>query len=423
MKTEFNFTKEGLNALPNPEQGKRVVYRDAKTTGLQIRVTSTGIKTFCIFRRIKGGHPERITLGRYPEMTIEQARRNAANINAEIENGENPAEKKRGHKAEMTLGEAFERYMKEYAAPHGVKRIDDIRAMWERCLGDLPDLPAKKHGKKRTKHPKGVNWQNRKLEKIKTTDVRSLHSAIATTHPTMSNRVVELLSTIFNRAIEWGFKGDNPTKGVKAFSEIKRDRFMQPEEIPRFLKALADDTNEAFKAFVLLSLLTGARRENVLGMRWDQVSFERAVWTVPDNVSKNKEPITIPLASDAIEIFKERRKETGSSPFIFPAKSKTGYMTPPKKRWEALRERAGLGDLRIHDLRRTMGSWQAITGASLAIIGKSLGHKSVDATMIYARLHIDPVRDSMERATAAMMSHAGLKDSAEVVSIKKKTEK
>ena len=99
------------------------------------------------------------------------------------------------------------------------------------------------------------------------------------------------MSTIYNRAIEWGYRGINPTHGVRAFREKKRNRFMQPEEFPRFMETLAADDNEAFKAFVLLSLLTGARRENVLGMRWDQVSFSRKVWTIPEDDSRNKEPI------------------------------------------------------------------------------------------------------------------------------------
>lgn len=418
MSNRLLFTKTAILALPTPPQGQRATHYDEKVQKLAVRITAAGSRTFYVVKRTDTGMAW-LKLGLFPDMTVENARKAAEKVLGQFAQGSNPAEEKRTEKAAMTLGEAFDRYMREYASPRGVKRTDDMRALWERCLGDLPDLPAKKHGRKRTKHPAGVNWQNRKIEKIQTSDVRSLHSAIGATHSTMSNRVVELLSTVFNRAIEWGHKGVNPTKGVKAFGETKRDRFMQPEEFPRFLEALAADTNEAFKAFVLLSLLTGARRENVLGMRWDQVSFDRRVWRIPDNTSKNGEPILIPLSKEAIEILEARQKETGDSPFVFPAESASGYMTPPKKRWATLMERAGLSDLHIHDLRRTMGSWMAIGGASLLVIGKLLGHKSVDATMIYSRLHIDPVRDSMERATAAMLSAGGLKQPADVVAIKK----
>jgi integrase len=85
-------------------------------------------------------------------------------------------------------------------------------------------------------------------------------------------------------------------------------------------------------------------------------------------------------------------------------------MTPPAKgRWQALLKRAGMADFRIHDLRRSLGSWQAISGASLAVIGKSLGHKDIASTMIYARLHMDPVRASVNTATTAMLQAAGVK--------------
>lgn len=412
MSNRLNFTKTAVLGLAIPPKGQRATYYDESVQKLAVRITAAGTRTFYVVKRAESGMVW-LKLGVFPEMSVENARKAAEKALGQFAQGSNPAEAKRAEKSAMTLGEAFKRYLLEYAGPRGIKRIDDMRAMWERCLGDLPDLPAKKHGKKRTKHPAGVNWQNRRLEKIETTDVRALHSAIGATHSTMSNRVVELLGTIYNRAIEWGYKGDNPTKGVKAFSETKRDRFMQPEEFPKFLEALAADTNDAFKAFVLLSLLTGARRENVLGMRWDQVSFERAIWRVPDDTSKNGEPILIPLSAEAVEILNTRKNEVGDSQYVFPAESATGYMTPPKRRWSVLMERAGLSDLRIHDLRRTMGSWQAITGSSLAIIGKSLGHKSADATMIYARLHIDPVRASMERATAAMFEAGGLKRKVE----------
>ena len=92
MNKSFNFTKEALQALPTPATGQRAVYFDAKTTGLQMRVTSSGTKTFSVYRRTKGGQPERVTLGRFPAMTVEQARKLAARVNLEIEEGSNPAQ-------------------------------------------------------------------------------------------------------------------------------------------------------------------------------------------------------------------------------------------------------------------------------------------------------------------------------------------
>lgn len=102
-----------------------------------------------------------------------------------------------------------------------------------------------------------------------------------------------------------------------------------------------------------------------------------------------------------------------------PVQAKTGHLVEPKKAWARILIRAGIENLRIHDLRRSLGSWQAKTGASLSIIGESLNHKSVNTTQIYARLDIDPVRDSMNKATGAMLEAGGMKkESAQIIPFK-----
>ncbi len=112
----------------------------------------------------------------------------------------------------------------------------------------------------------------------------------------------------------------------------------------------------------------------------------------------------MPLAPQALSFLKERYKNKNCN-WVFPSpSSKSGHIEEPKKAWKNLLERAEIEDLRIHDLRRTLGSWQAATGANSFIIGKSLGHKTQHATAIYARLNMDPVRESVNRATDAMFA-------------------
>jgi integrase len=154
----------------------------------------------------------------------------------------------------------------------------------------------------------------------------------------------------------------------------------------------------------MLALLTGARKMNVAAMRWEDINLSRQEWRIPD--TKNDEPHTVPLVPEAITLIK-RRKKKQSTDFVFPSDSVSGHIVSPKKAWREIMLQAGVTDLRIHDLRRTLGSWQAVQGASLPIIGKSLGHKTATATQIYARLNLDPVRASMERATTAMLLAAG----------------
>jgi len=175
--------------------------------------------------------------------------------------------------------------------------------------------------------------------------------------------------------------------------------------LPRFFEALGRERSTDFRDFVLLALLTGARSENVRGMRWRDIDFTLEMWSIPGEYSKNGHPLEIPLTAMALDVLRDRRATApNGATYVFAAKSVSGYMTVPRKRWVNLIADAGLSDLRMHDLRRSLGSWQAMTGASLAIVGASLGHKSIQATQIYARLQVDPVRESMERAQASMMS-------------------
>ena len=153
-------------------------------------------------------------------------------------------------------------------------------------------------------------------------------------------------------------------------------------------------------------------------MSWPQINFNRALWSIPEDQVKAGEALTIELLPEALEILK-RRKQTATSEWVFPGTGATGHLVEPKKCWRRVLEAARLpvaglataaglsaqagGPLRLHDLRRTLGSWQAIGGSSLPIIGKSLGHADgSSATAIYARLNNAPVRKSMQKAVRAM---------------------
>ncbi|MDO9311897.1 MAG: site-specific integrase [Nitrosomonas sp.] len=395
MENKINFTKTIIDALSKPESGKRDTYHDIKTLGLQLRVTTSGIKTFSVYRRIKGGNPERVTLGRYPDMTIEQARKSAAEINQHIISGKNPADRLREAKREMTLSDLFQEYMERRAAFN--KRPDKPKATYRLYLSD---------------------WNNRKLSTIRHEEVDRLHKKIGRSNGQVTaNIVLKLLHVMFNKAInEWRiWKGENPAHGIAKFPEQSRDRFLQSDELPRFFQSVAEEENETIRDYVLISLLTGARRSNVLAMRWKDINFDRAEWRIEE--TKNGTPQTITLSPEVIEILHNRKPSDGAV-FVFPGSGKSLHLEEPKKGWKRILERAGIEDLRLHDLRRTLGSWQAKTGASLAIIGKSLNHKNQNTTAIYARLDLDPVRDSVNKATSAMLQAAGLKQSADTVPLK-----
>ena len=151
----------------------------------------------------------------------------------------------------------------------------------------------------------------------------------------------------------------------------------------------------------MLALYTGARKGNILAMRWDEVDTQRAAWRIP--VAKNGDPLVLPLEPLELAIL-ARRRGAIKGPWVFPgrADSETGHLVDGRKPWERIRDRAGLVDFHVHDLRRTHGSLMADTGASLPIIGRALGHKDSDSTAIYARLDLGPVREAKRAALAAL---------------------
>lgn len=441
MASRLDFSKGRIESLPLPETGQRSTYLDEKVPGLQLRITSNGIKTFSVFRRPKGGKPERVTVGRFPIVTVEQARRKAAQINLAIESGANPAQVKRANRQEMDFAELFQEFLDRHAKPRKRTWRED-KAKYDRYLA-------------KTLGPK-------KVSAIARTDIASVHSSITRAgHATTANRVLALVSSVYGWARSAGLNETNPSLGIRKNPERSRDRFLQASEIPRFFVALSAEPNQTIRDYFLLSLLTGARRSNVLAMKWAEIDFDRAEWRIPR--TKNDDPQTVPLTTEAVGVL-TGRAEKKTSAYVFPGFGDKGHLVEPKMGWKrifdrdemrqliAMIEAAGgsfkrdeaecvaraverargvakklkldvsavrMADLRIHDLRRTLGSWQARTGASLSIIGKSLNHKSVQTTAIYSRLDTDPVRASVERATSAILAAAGIKQEVEVAQLKR----
>lgn len=452
--THIPFSKERLLALPLPEAGKRATYHDTKIQGLQLRVSPTGIKTFSVYRRMKGGQPERVTLGRFPAMTVEQARKQATAINAEIEAGANPAAVRRAIREEPTFAEMLADMLAN-------KRKRDGSPITERTKKDYLDT-ARLHM---------VAIANSKLSHVTRSDVKSIHAKVSKKSARQADKAVAIVSSVFNYAADHEhFTGTNPAGRIKKNAVVTRDRFAQAVELPHLFAAIAESS---LADFFLLSLLTGARRSNVQAMAWRDLDLDARIWRI--GMTKNGTPQNVTLSPEAVAALVARKRTTGTSPFVFPGEGKTGHLVEPKKAWAAILLRASLRrlldhleelgkltaeerqradkqiteapaaaskryraiadaleidpalydltDLRIHDLRRTLGSWQAKTGASMAIIGKSLNHKTHQATAIYARLDLDPVRQSVETATQAMLEAAGIKQPADVLELPKRRTK
>jgi integrase len=140
-------------------------------------------------------------------------------------------------------------------------------------------------------------------------------------------------------------------------------------------------------------------------MRWEQIDFDLAIWTIP--LTKSGDSQTLPLPTFVLELLIARQEDRVSE-WVFPGKGKTGHLVEPKMGWYNLLKAAEIEGLRIHDLRRTLGSYMAMGNQSLHMIGKVLGHRSPTATQIYSRLAHDPIRQAMEKAQNDMLAAAGL---------------
>jgi integrase len=396
----LKFSKTTLQALALPEQGKRLTIYDTETPKLALRATAAGTKTFYVVKRA-GASMAWVKLGTFPEMTVEQARKAAALALGEFASGANPAAARRAFKAEPTLSEFFT----EYGTRHGEKK----RA-WAADVQRFRDYLQKPMGGKK------LSEIDRAMIAKVLHDAEKAGKSVATVR-----NIRALASGVFGKAVEWGFLDYNPAQGVKvAGKKVSRDRFLQADELPRFFAAVAEE-DSTMRDFILLALLTGARRSNLCAMHWRELDLSAGVWRIPR--TKNDEPQSVTLCPEAVAILEARKDSTGGG-FVFPGTGRTGHIVEPKKAVERVMARAGIpygrdvpNGVTLHDLRRTLGSWQARTGASLAIIGKSLNHKSPQATAIYARLDLDPVRQSVNTATSAMLEAAGLKDAADVVKL------
>ncbi len=451
MSNRFRFTKTSLEKLPSPPSGSRATYYDQDISKLALRVTAAGTKTFYIVKRV-GADMVWFKLGVFPEMTIEQARRTGEVALGSFAGQENPAEIRRAVKGMPTLSEFF----LEYGTRHGQQKLawrDDQQRFRDYLK---PQLGSRK-----------LSGITREMVGRILSDMDRDGKSGATV-----NNVRALASALFGKAIEWGYVADNPVRGIKTRKALKRDRFISANELPRFFAAVAEEPNAVVRDYFLLSLLTGARRSNVLAMRWSDVNLQEAIWRIPR--TKNGDPQNVTLSPEAVTLLGQLKESTSSnaqvSPFVFPGSGASGHLVEPKKGWQRIFDRdeitqlnalihdaggdafktlatidntseslevalararktaSSLGiniegvripDLRIHDLRRTLGSWQAKTGASMVIIGKSLNHKNQATTAIYARLDLDPVRASVNAATSAMMEAAGLKANAGVVQLER----
>lgn len=396
MSEVFNFVDKKLVSIMPPKNGQ-VMYRDKKEKGLVLRASYAGSKSFYLYKYFDG-RPRLIKIGNFPRVSIADARIAARELKNKIESGQYQDISKHPRTNQLTFKELVDEYITQHVE-----------------INSNNPQKSKKDVLKRVKN--ASHLFDKTLSVISKKDMQAVFDSIVSRGSHIeANRVIAYLSPIFNRAVAKGYIDCNPTQNIKKNKERRRDRYITIEEKDRFFKALYELENETMRDIFLLALFTGARKGNIVSMRWDKISFENKTWTIPakSNInkqgSKNGMPLVIHLNEESMTILSDRKKAS-SSKWVFPSdSSKSGHIEEPRKAWNTLLKKAKIEDLRIHDLRHTHASWMAINGVSLPIIGKALGHRSIQSTARYSHLNDDSVREAVNNTFNGVMMQPDKKD-------------
>jgi integrase len=356
---------------------------DTEVPGFGVRVYPSGEKAFVFSYRING-RKRLMRIGRCNTMTLTQARDRAKKHDVTVSDGNDPLADRQRKRTAGTFRELVEKYIEDQEAKK--------RKTWAQTKKQLDrHIP--------------IGWWGRTAGSISATEITALHSRIGKTTPYMANRILETMRAMFHRAGRWGFDvSENPAEGIEKFREVKRKRFVTEQEFPALAQAIDAEPNVYIRAALWLYLLSGARKNELLEARWSQVDWKQRILNLPE--SKAGEPQTISLNKPAIAIL-QAIPETEGNPYIFPGMKSGRHLVNITKAWGRIRKAAKIEDVRIHDLRRTVGSWLSRDSVDLNQIKEALRHASISTTLTYARLGADPARKAMESHGERIMKIAG----------------
>lgn len=380
-------TRIGMRAVEALQVGE--VVWDTDVAGFGVRCQRRD-RVYVLKYRFEG-RQRWYSIGRHGSpWTPETARREAKRLLGFVADRRDPAAFRDAIRRAETIGELAARYLSDHAEPRNKPRTvaDD------RMLLRLQILPA---------------FERFKISDVTRADVARWHRSLGGA-PVRANRALALLRAMFNRAEEWGLRqeGTNPATRIERFPEKKRERFLSPQDLARLGDAVrvGEATGKVHPSIIALArllILTGARRSEIALARWEWVDFERACLRLPDSKTGAK---VIPLAAPALAVL-ARLPRLDDNPYIIVGERPGAPFIGIERAWRRLRDAAGLGDTRLHDLRHSFASVAVAGGDSLYLIGKVLGHRQATTTERYAHLHADPLRALADRTAARIAAMMG----------------
>lgn len=375
-------TKRVVDQTMPPADGSVLFVWDADVKGFGLRVTKAGTKSYVFQYRISSGDTKRKTIGKHGSITVDQAREIARDWYAQARKGGDPAAEGKAGRDAPTVDDLCARYLESHAKRN--KRPRSVE-------GDTDYI-------NRFIKPQ---FGRKKVHEVTLADIERLADSLGDRRTT-ANRVVALLSKMFNLARLWHLCERNPTEGWQKNSETRRERFLSSEEVFRLLEAMDGNSNVRGSNIVRMLLLTGARSGEVFSMRWADVDLTIGRWTKPAHTTKQKRTEVIPLSDAATILLREIRKAVpADSPFVFPGEVPGEPMTTIKTFWRSICREAKIEDVRPHDLRHTYASHLASSGQSLVMIGRLLGHSQPQTTARYAHLHDEALRAATNKFSEA----------------------
>jgi integrase len=391
MKPAVNISQRFVKSLKPPVSGYEI-FCDKQIRGFGVRITAAGAISFVLAYTTIHGRERRYTIYSWPEFTADAAREEALNLRQRIQKGIDPIEEKEAKRTEPLLSDLADDYMSKYAETK--KRPSSLRN--DRQMLDKIIRPAL--GKLR-------------LRAVTRRDIELLHGSLKST-PYRANRVLALLSSMFNFAIEWEWTESNPVEGVKRYEEPQRATWLSLEQLQSLETALREYPDQVAAAAIRLLIVTGSRENEVLSANWSQFDLKRGVWTKPSHHTKTKKTEHVPLNQAAMRILFELHKNS-SSGFLFPGadSNRKTHRVTIRKPWMQILRGSGLavGEqvpskrkgmmktiwkplVRVHDLRHSFASHLVSSGASLYLVGKLLGHTQASTTQRYAHCSDEALR-------------------------------
>ena len=365
-------------------QSKDFILWDSETSGFFCKIMPTGKRSYFLYYRTRDRRQRRPKIGDHGALTCDQARSIAQQWLLEVSQGKDPSGDKQELRTIPTLKELAAQYMKEHGPRKKASSLKEDDRLWK--LHILPVLGSLK------------------VSSLERSDIAKLHHSLQHI-PTTANRVRSLLSKALNLTELWGYRANhsNPCLHVKKYTEQKRERFLSQEEITRLMNALKEEESGSKNPWpvyaIRLLLITGGRLSEILTLKREEVDITNQFLRLSDSKTGKK---LIYLSTTAIDLLKSIPHQDGNPYVICGGKEKT-HLVNLQQPWKRIRAKAGLHDVRLHDLRHTFASIAASKGLSLPIIGALLGHKHSQTTARYAHLIGQPLLEASEKISAQIM--------------------